>query len=321
MNISPKRKVFLTFDVEDIINMQCSMRSLHEIFRLLEKYDLRGLFFITGNMAEKIRHYPEILRLLKAHEIGYHGTNHSVKGQILEFTDVESYTEAIEESLRRETSHVDPYTGKIGGKGGILILRQIFSGKNVISFRAPRFCWTPPHLEALRRLDFLFDFSTQIFNFLVFYKGITFYPYPVLIIEGMNKRVFIKHLIIFLFRFLKEKYAVICIHPHRFMYSGEWDAFNCDNLKENYQINLKVPKEVRNSFFLFELFLGILNFLRKIKLIDVTPCMKKSKVSLNTKEIDIEKICQMSVSRSKEYTGYNPKFLLSHYYHYFGSED
>ena len=78
-----QRTVFLTFDVEgppfqeDLINHK-SLDSLLSILQLLDKCDLRGLFFITGSVAEKIGCYPKILKLLEKHEIGYHSTTHSV---------------------------------------------------------------------------------------------------------------------------------------------------------------------------------------------------------------------------------------------------
>jgi len=320
VDFGSKKRVFLTFDIEDIVNMQCSIRSLQNVLHLLESHNLRGLFFVTGNMTEKILLRPEILRLLKLNEIGYHATSHSVRPRIFEFTDVQSYQEAVEESIRRETTHVNPNTGDSQGEGGIVVLRQIFSDRNIESFRAPSFCWTPTHLGALSRLGFRFDFSTEILKIPFFHKGITFYPYPALIIDEMNLKLFILDSIKFVFHFLKEKYTVILVHPHQFMTKQEWDAPHSGSKGFN-EVNLKSEEEIKKGFILLELFLGTLSFLKKIKLIDVTPNLERSEVSLRTDEIDIEKIYQTVASRYKKYGGYSPKFLLRHFYLYFGCDD
>ena len=100
--------IYLTFDCEDFINVR-SMLALHRILELLQKYDVKGLFFLTGHMAEKIRNFPKILDLLENHEIGYHSSAHSVHPTIVEYTDVMTifkkpmhpYTRALLDSIPR----------------------------------------------------------------------------------------------------------------------------------------------------------------------------------------------------------------------------
>jgi peptidoglycan/xylan/chitin deacetylase (PgdA/CDA1 family) len=64
------RELFLTFDVEDFIS-ENSTQALKFMIEKLDAYGLRGLFFITGHMAEKLRAHPEIVKLLGNHQIGY----------------------------------------------------------------------------------------------------------------------------------------------------------------------------------------------------------------------------------------------------------
>src|SRR5512136_2237035 len=111
-------QVFLTFDIEDFINNR-STSILERVLEILEDEELKGLFFITGHMADKLINYPEIVTSLRDHEIGYHSTGHSVRPLISEFTDVENYHEAMQIALTRETSHVSPITGEISGSGGL----------------------------------------------------------------------------------------------------------------------------------------------------------------------------------------------------------
>ena len=121
-------QVFLTFDVEDFINEE-STNALLLVLGLLEKHDLRGLFFITGHVVEKLRFRSDVLTLLEKHEIGFHSSAHSVRPTIFEYSDVENYEDAYAISLERETSHINPISGEVEGKGGIQALRDLFPSK------------------------------------------------------------------------------------------------------------------------------------------------------------------------------------------------
>ena len=125
-----------------------------------------------------MRDFPEILNLLEGHEIGYHSSSHSVHPNIFEYTDVENYDVAYKASLERECSRINPLTGKIEGPGGFLLLKEVFPKKKIVAFRAPGFCWSPPHLDALSDMGFQFDFSASLSRVPVSYKNVTFYPFP-----------------------------------------------------------------------------------------------------------------------------------------------
>ena len=45
--------LYITFDCEDFINIQ-SIFSLYQILKILKKYNVKALFFITGHMSEKL---------------------------------------------------------------------------------------------------------------------------------------------------------------------------------------------------------------------------------------------------------------------------
>jgi len=121
----------LTFDCEDFINAR-STSALYRILQLLHKSRLKALFFLTGHMAEKISTFPQILRFLEDHEIGYHSSAHSVRPTIFEYTDVEEYEQAYLLSLKRETRHINPITGDCEGEGGITFLKNLFPKKKIL---------------------------------------------------------------------------------------------------------------------------------------------------------------------------------------------
>ena len=116
MRPSESKKVMLTFDVEGPPGMEDfaeldTLKSFYRILKLLEKYDLHALFFITGNLIENIHKDKEIFNLLEKHEIGFHSSSHSIKPRIFEYTDLPDYDEAIKVSIERETSKINKFTG------------------------------------------------------------------------------------------------------------------------------------------------------------------------------------------------------------------
>ena len=128
-----RSKTFLTFDCEDFFNDRSTFM-LYRILELLKTHNFRGIFFLTGHMAEKISKFPKILDLLESQEIGYHSSAHTVRPTIIELTDVENYELARQYSLTRETRHINPLTGKAEGQGGIISLQNLFSSKKIFHF-------------------------------------------------------------------------------------------------------------------------------------------------------------------------------------------
>jgi len=310
------KKALLTFDVEgppqreDFADKEILI-ALHRVLKLLEKYDLKGLFFITASVAEKIGRYPGILELLRVHEIGYHSSSHSVKPGILEYTDIKSYEKAIETSKERETSRIDLFTGTIIGKGGIPSLRKIFPEKKITAFRAPFLCWSPPHLEALRELGFRFDFSSNICRTPVFFKGINFMPYPV-VIDSMfsNFPVLVKKMMI-------EPFIVFLMHPSHMVFKlGESSYFEYNNLFRPVRIESRSEFEIEFKFFELESLLSCLHFLQRKGLIELQNSLTESIEILDLNKVDVRIVYERSIFAAKRFFGYEPKFLLSHFYRF-----
>jgi hypothetical protein len=311
--MSPIRRLFLTFDVEDFINDR-STKSLRYILKLLEKHELKGLFFITGHMAEKLTRYKEILDLLSEHQIGYHSSSHSVRPTILEYADVENYDEARLESLRRETSHINPLTGKVEGSGGIYLLRDLFPSNPINAFRAPDYCWSPPHLEALQKLGIKFDFSAKLYPEPAEYRGITFYPYP--ICHDWNG----KYLYARLLRSVFSKKTIVLNFHHWFFVDDK--AWNHYYMKGNPEKLLPVdplsPRLTQMRFREFELLLKKIRALERVCGVEVTPEVKKSVFNFRADAVFAEKICKEIESWFRRFYGYQPKFLCTQFQKFFG---
>jgi len=305
--------VFLTFDVEDFINPG-SMEALANILRILKKHDLKALFFITGHMAEKLGDFFNIIEMLATHEIGYHSSSHSVRPTIFEYTDVENYTEAYEKSMQREISHINPLTGEIEGKGGIELLKGLFSNKKISSYRAPGCCWSPPHLEALRDLGIEFDFSSCISAKPVFYKGVTFYPYPTLGDWSGSK---LEYLIV-LRSILTKDYTIIDVHPNSLVYKNMWDSnYYNGNPPRLIESTPRNPHQTQSLINSFESLLKLLRLFHSLKLVEITPSLVRAPNHLCLNENEFEKIYEISILWAKRYFNYDPRFLHSHFKSFF----
>lgn len=309
-----------------------TLKALLKILRLLEKYEMRGLFFITGSVAEKIGNCSEILELLDGHYVGYHSSSHSARPMIFEYTDVEDYDEAVRTSLKRETSRVDPSTGRILGEGGILSLQEVFPNKKIESFRAPFLCWTPPHLEALRQLGLRFDFSGGLSHDTsyhpVHYKGITFYPRPISVDSKISCIGYIetfpkKHI---LPSFLLQDIAngectVLMKHPAVLAYQtlrcfhSKGEAFTSNLVRNKPRVHVDFASQILST----ELLLLELSMLHEIELIEVTPPLRVANTHISHREINLKTIYNMSLGAPSRLFDLKPKFLLSHFNRFFNS--
>lgn len=306
-------RLYLTFDTEDFISKN-AMSVLHKILESLKKYELKGLFFVTGHVAEKLQDFPLIIDLMNEHEVGYHSSSHSVHPTIFEFTDIKDYSEAYKVSIQRETAHVNPLNGEIEGKGGIHALKDIFPKKKITAFRAPGHCWSPPHLEALRSLGIQYDFSTNISSSLVAYKDITFYPHPLL---GHWQGTLSEYRILLVSS--RHGLSIMTIHPSLLVNQDEWDAiYYKSNPKKLAAPTPRNPSEAASLYRKFDVLLRQFNDLQKIHVLEVSPNLKKSKRTLSLTKIEVDNCYRTSIKWAG-IQGYTPRFMHDHFLRFFGA--
>lgn len=280
---------------------------MYVIVKLLRKYNVKALFFVTGHVAERLGSFPEILDLLQPHEIGYHSTCHSVRPNIFEYTDLESYREAYMISLNRETAHINPFSGEIEGRGGIEVLRDLFPRKKIEAFRAPGFSWSPPHLEALASLGIRYDFSTDLSPIPVCHKGVTFYPFPV-VIDWKDTPNYYKDLFQSV---LTERITVLCFHPDLFVNRYYWDLFFPEPTPQRTTLQTKY------LLLKFEALLRLIKLLQKFRLVEALPRLEEARSELDTSKIDVEKVFEKIVFWPMTRFNYKPRFLRSHLLEFF----
>lgn len=312
-------EIILTFDVEDFISNN-STWALQIILEYLEEFGLKAIFFITGHMAERLQNFPEITNFLKDHEIGYHSSSHSVHPTIFEFTDISDYKEAYSISQRRETAHINPLNGKVEGKGGIHSLRKLCPTKKIIAYRSPGYCWSPPHIEAIRDLGIRFDSSTNLANASrttsVHYKGITFYPCPT--VAHWTGRV--SDYRDFMLPLLRNKISVLGLHPSLFVNRNEWDSiYHSGNPKHITKPLMRNHHEIKSLFSRFNLLLSQLAWLQKTKVVNITTDLKKSDKEMTMNEEAVERCYETSVMWAQQYFNYKPRFFRQHFFEFFDS--
>jgi len=328
MPVNTARQVFLTFDVEgpkgreDHFTRE-SAEALLRVLAALKKFRLTGLFFITGTVAEKLSQYTEIVELLKGNLIGYHSSSHTIQPRIFEYTDVEDYQQALEISLKRETSSIDPNTGKIMGEGGILRLRRIFQNNNVKFFRAPFLCWAPPHIESLRDLGIRFDFSTGISDIPSQFKGLTFFPSPIVVdsifekvvsVVENQKRVLPRFL---LKKMLSRQCTVLLMHPSKLICTDQ-----VDRSASEHEVEVRFTKKSRSKLTLdlvaLKMLFCELSILERTGAITITPSPRMTDHNLDAQKIDAEKLWKENALICKKLFNYKPTFMRNHFAQFFG---
>ena len=133
-------RIALTFDLESdcppyLTSTKSVTRGLPRVLGLLEEYNIRCTFFVTGRVAKK---YPKVIKKMSStHEIGCHGYNHEM---------FNSMTGKKQEILRRSKELLEDITGA-----------------DVSGFRAPYLKICEELFIVLNDLDFSYDSSIGTF--------------------------------------------------------------------------------------------------------------------------------------------------------------
>jgi len=302
----------MTFDLEDFINRDY-LGVFGLILGLLAKFDVRAVFFITGHMAEKLTSFPSILRQLESHEIGFHSSAHSVRPTIFEYCDVKNYEDAFQASLERETSHINPLSGDVQGKGGIHALIDLFPSKKILAYRAPGYCCPPPHLEAMASLGIRYDFSWSISKAPVDYKGITFYPRPIFLdgeraLLGGGPRIM--NWARLMQSICMEEMTILNFHPHCFVEKDYWDSiYHRGNPTELTKAMSRDNTETQHMFTKLEGLLKRVHHLEELGVIETSPDLKRTRTNLDATRLDIDKLAKAFSFWPETFFGYKPRYI------------
>jgi len=191
-------------------------------------------------------------------------------------------------------------------------LRELFPDNPIKAFRAPDYCWSPPHLQALADLGIEFDFSTKLFSEPAAFKGITFYPYP--ICHNWGRSVYTG-----LFRALFSKRTIVLnFHHWHFVNTEAWNHFYVNGNPEKLTATRsRGNKEVRKMFSTFELFINQIKALQRTGLFEVTPKLERRSVHPSIGRASVTECCSEMIAWYKRYYHYKPKHLHDHFEKFF----
>jgi hypothetical protein len=312
------KQAFLTFDVEGPPGREdfadsLSIKALCKLLKMLNERHLKGLFFFPSTV-DSIYKNRLVQELLDKHDVGFHSSSHSVRPRIIECTDLGDYDDAVQASLIRETSQIDPVSGRIVGSGGIYALREAFPTKTINAFRAPFNYFSPPNVESLRKLSIEFVFSGDFCLEPFSYKGLTFYPSSKYL-DGFNNIPGVIHSVMM----SNRKIIVFDTHPSHFIYKQNGDQLKryFRNSMTPFQLELQPSLLSVLNLSCFESILASLSALQKLELIEVSPRLQQAKAQFNPKAKNFEKTILYSQSIATDLFGYKPRFLRNQYLQFF----
>ncbi|TFG25676.1 MAG: hypothetical protein EU529_00250 [Promethearchaeota archaeon] len=209
-------KIALTFDIErdipNVLDMYIGAKvGLLKILEILEKFTIKGTFFCTGNVVEKI---PEYIKLIerKGHEIACHSFNH----ERLNHLNFKKCQEIIYQNKK--------------------IIESICQKSKIVGFRAPHL--KPPKFlfKVLNNLGFKYDSSIKTPKKLIYFQK---EKYQIQEFHPSNLNI--------LFRlpmgssFLRKwtyrnELVVLCFHP--------WEAIDVKSLFFNNKNLLDIIKNI-----------------------------------------------------------------------------
>lgn len=312
------KQAFLTFDVEGPSGREDFADSplikvLCKLLKMLNEHHLKGLFFFPSTVDSLYKNRL-VHELLDKHDVGFHSSSHSVRPGIIECTDLGDYDDAVQASLIRETSQIDPVSGRIVGSGGIYSLREAFPNKTINAFRAPFNYFSPPNVESLRKLSIEFVFSGDFCSEPFSYRGLTYYP-SAKYLGSFKSSLYATYLVMM----SNRKIIVFDVHPAPFVYKKSKDQLKLHfrNPMTTFQLELKPSLLSVFNLSWFESILAPLSVFQKLELIEVSPRLQQAKVQFNPKAKNFERTMLYSQSIATDLFGYNPRFLRNQYLQFF----
>ena len=290
-----RTRVLLTFDVEDTKSPD-AFRAISMFLSILERNGLSGIFFITGEMAARLKLDNHIVERLRNHEIGYHSAIHSARPTMVELLDLRNFSDAVQKSRRIETE-----------TGALRNLRLLF-GADVTKFRAPRMCWNPAHMVALRELGIECDFSADFSEDVVQSGGIVFFPYPVWADRILSPVTWAR----FFIKLVRGSMMVVALHPSMTLYRGVWD-WESMTTKMGTLERQKPASSLRVAarIVLYRIFFGLIRICENLGLIDTHNTIPEVVESLTSDNLQPSRVYRAAVYPSLLYTNYLPKHWLS----------
>ena len=107
--------IIFSFDTEDFTSSRAADGILYEA-NLFREEGVTGNFCVVGLLAKHLKDWgrQDVIDALSHHEIGTHTYGHTLHPMINEYTDLESFDDALAEMLRQESEGVDLIKENLG---------------------------------------------------------------------------------------------------------------------------------------------------------------------------------------------------------------
>ena len=107
--------IIFSFDTEDFTSSRAADGILYEA-NLFREEGVTGNFCVVGLLAKHLKDWgrEDVIEALSHHEIGTHTYGHTLHPMINEYTDLESFDDALAEMLRQESEGVDLIKENLG---------------------------------------------------------------------------------------------------------------------------------------------------------------------------------------------------------------
>ncbi|WP_168121499.1 hypothetical protein [Paenibacillus sp. HB172176] len=281
-------KILFWLDVEDFVSEE-SEAGLEGLLDLLDSRGITGIFKLVGEKIRMLerRGRHDLIRRLKAHEVGYHTDLHSVHPVTTEYLEPLGFREGAEEFERREG----------GGFEDLLRITE----QPALCYGQPGLAWAPHPFAVLRKwgIPVYLDSHNQ-----VDYGGRPFWYGGLLNMTALTGIMSIP-LKEDMLESGKRKFHELCdaqmdeeigfislfYHPTEFVFSEFWDAVNFakgNNPPREEWVKPKQHPEGKMAFYLeqFGLFLDYTLSLEHVEYIGIQQllAMEKSNSRMLTKE-------------------------------------
>ena len=246
--------IILSFDTEDIINER-GADGILRCARILREEGIRGCFNIIGILPDVLKDWgrDDIFEELKYHEIDFHSNKHSIHPTINEYTDKESFSDALNAFLADESE-------------GIEKVKKAFAKDSLTAACIPGNSTSYVAHYGYEKLGFKFFSGDDIYDKIKYrpiYNCNTVSLHYARSLDGILFKMNKEEIANFIDETARGKHTVIYYHhPQRAYCKSFWDAdnFNGRNTKRDEWIKSDIhdPQDTERFYDNFRTFLRTL---------------------------------------------------------------
>ncbi len=208
--------IIFSFDTEDFTSSRAADGILYEA-NLFKEEGIKGCFCVVGLLAKHLKEWgrEDVIEALSHHELGTHTYGHTLHPMINEYTDIEDFYAAQEETIRQETLAID-YIKETFGVDRVHAACPPGNQKSYVAMYAYHKMGIPIYADT---------FCDTEFGTGAYYCNI-FHLYYAFGIEWFLRDATEEDIKKVLDDLAKREVAIIYTHPNMIIKNDFWDAVN-----------------------------------------------------------------------------------------------